>query len=128
MESKHIMKPIEHYFETHDAKYLAEDTVFIDMSMNELTIGREAVGKMLHYMYHEAFDAHAEITNTIICDDNAILEANFIGRHIGEFAGVPATNKSVNVPLCVVYDLENELIKVARVYLLSSVLMQQIAS
>lgn len=122
-------KAIEKYFETHDPKYLVEDTVFINMNSSELTIGREAVGKMLHFIYHVAFDAHAEITNTIISGKKAVLEANFIGKHIGEFAGIPATGKNVKVPLCVTYDLEeNGLIKVARVYMLESVMMQQLTS
>jgi predicted ester cyclase len=128
MKTKQMKKPIEIYFETHDPKYLTEDTVFIDMNSNDLTIGREAVGNMLHYIYHVAFNAHAEITNTIVCDNKAVLEANFIGEHIGEFAGIPATNKHVKVPLCVTYDLENGLIKVARVYMLTSVMMQQLSS
>ncbi|WP_370478274.1 ester cyclase [Tamlana flava] len=128
MVTKQVKKPIELYFETHDTKYLAEDVVFIDMNSKGLTVGREAVGNMLHYVYNLAFDAHAEITNTIICDNNAVLEANFIGKHIGEYAGIPASNKSVNVPLCVTYDLENSLIKVARIYMLESVLMEQINS
>ena len=116
------------YFETHNTKYLSEDTVFINMSTNELTIGRDAVGNMLNYLYHVAFEAHAEITNTIICDDKAVLEANFKGKHIGEYAGIPATHKDVNVPLCVTYDLEGGFIKVARVYMLSSVLVEQLTS
>lgn len=122
-------KAIEKYFETHDSKYLTEDTVFINMNNSELTIGREAVGKMLQYIYHAAFNAHAEITNTIVTNNKALLEANFVGKHIGEFAGFPATGKKVKVPLCVSYDLdENGLIKVARVYMLESVLLQQLAS
>lgn len=122
-------KKIEKYFESHDTKYLTEDTVFINMNNNELTIGREAVGKMLHFIYHVAFDAHAEITNTIVTDNKAVLEANFVGKHIGEFAGIPSTGKNVKVPLCVSYDLEeNGLIKVARVYMLESVMMQQLKS
>ena len=126
METKQVKKPIEHYFETHDTKYLTEDVVFINMGTSELTIGREAVGNMLHYIYHVAFDAHAEIINTIVCDNKAVLEANFIGKHIGEFAGVPATNKSVNAPLCVTYDLENGLIKVARVYMMVGIIIEQL--
>ena len=99
------------------------------MNSGELTVGREAVGKMLHYIYHVAFDAHAEITNTIVTDDKAVLEANFVGKHIGEFAGVPATGKNVKVPLCVSYDLdENGLIKVARIYMLESVMIQQLTN
>lgn len=128
MKALEIEETINNYFETHDTKYLTEDTVFIDMGTNELTIGREAVGNMLHHIYHVAFDAHAEITNTIITDNKAVLEANFIGKHIGDFAGIATTNKSVNVPLCVVYDLENNLIKMARIYLQSNVMMQQLSN
>ena len=129
MKTVQEKKLIEKYFESHDTKYLAEDTVFINMNSGELTVGREAVGKMLHYIYHLAFDAHAEITNTIVTDDKAVLEANFVGKHIGEFAGVPATGKNVKVPLCVSYDLdENGLIKVARIYMLESVMMQQLTN
>ncbi|HEX9825258.1 MAG TPA: ester cyclase [Flavobacteriaceae bacterium] len=129
MKTMKEKKSIEKYFESHDSKYLTEDTVFINMNNSELTIGREAVGKMLHFIYHVAFDAHAEITNTIVTDHKAVLEANFVGKHIGEFAGIPATGKIVKVPLCVTYDLEeNGLIKVARVYMLESVMMAQLES
>jgi len=121
-------KKIEKYFDTHDPRYLSEDTVFINMNSSELTIGREAVGKMLHHIYHVAFDAHAEITNTIVTNSKAVLEANFVGKHIGEFAGIPATGKSVKVPLCVTYDLEQDgLIKVARVYLMENLIIQQLS-
>jgi hypothetical protein len=32
------------------------------------------------------------------------VKGDFVGKHIGEFAGIPATGKDVRVPLCVVYD------------------------
>ena len=121
-----VKKPIELYFETHDSKYLKEDAVFIHMATGEKTFGREAVGNMLNHIYHVAFDAHAEILNTIVSKDKAVLEANFKGKHIGEFAEIPATNKEVNVPLCVTYDLKEGLIKEARVYMLTSVMMKQL--
>jgi len=121
-------KPIEKYFQTHDPQYVAEDAVFIDMNRGEETRGREAIGQMLHYIYHVAFDAHAEVTNTIITDDKAVLEANFIGKHTGEFAGIPATGNEVNVPLCITYELENELIKVARIYMATGAMMAQLSS
>ncbi len=122
------LKPIEKYFESHDSKYLAEDAVFIHMGNNEETKGRKAIGEMLNFMYNIAFDAHAEVINTIVSDNKALLEANFVGKHIGEFNGIAATQKKVNVPLCVSYELENDLIKTARVYLMSGTLMQQISS
>jgi steroid delta-isomerase-like uncharacterized protein len=121
-------KNIEAYFATHDVQYVAEDAVFTHMSNGDKTVGREAVRQMLDYFYHIAFDARAEIKNKIITENKAVLEADFIGKHIGEFAGIPPTNKEVNVPFCIVYDLENGLIKYARVYMLTEIMMKQLTS
>ena len=121
-------KNMEAYFATHDVQYVAEDGVFLSMNTGEETVGRDAVGQMLHYIYHVAFDAKAEIRNTIITDSKAVLEMDFVGKHIGEFAGIQPTNKDVNVPVCIVYDLENGMIKHARVYFTMDVMMKQLTS
>jgi steroid delta-isomerase-like uncharacterized protein len=71
---------------------------------------------MLDYFYHVAFEATASLKNMVIGDGKAITEWDFVGKHTGEFAGVPATGKQVNVPLCVAYDLENDRIKQGRIY------------
>jgi predicted ester cyclase len=120
-------KNVEAYFNTHDVQYVAEDAIFTSMNTGEETQGREAVGQMLHYFYHVAFDAKAEITNKIITEKKAVLEFNFVGKHIGEFAGMQPTNKEVNVPTCVSYDLEDGLIKKGRVYMLIDVMMKQLS-
>jgi predicted ester cyclase len=121
-------KNMEAYFATHDVQYVAEDGVFTHMSTGEKTIGREAVRQMLHYIYHVAFDARAEIKNTIITDNKAVLEMDFVGNHIGEFVGIQPTGKQVKFPITIVYDLENGLIKQARVYMLMDILMKQLTS
>ena len=117
---------VECYFETHDVKYLANDPVFINMGTGEETHGKAAVSAMLHFMYHTAFDAKAIIRNKVITHKHAMLEFVFSGTHIGEFAGITATNRHVEVPCTVVYDLENGFIKTARIYMMLNVLMQQI--
>ena len=117
---------LENFAKTHDAKYVAEDAVFKNMGTGEETKGREAIAGLLQYLYHIAFDARAEVINMVITEDKAVLEGSFKGKHIGEFAGLAATNKEVDVPLCVSYDLENGLIKYARIYMLSDVLMQHL--
>ena len=96
------------------------------MGTGEETRGREAIGGMLNYIYHVAFDAHAETISYLVTEDRAMLEGYFIGRHIGEFAGIAATNREVKVPLCVTYELENGLIKSGRVYMLGDVMMRQL--
>jgi steroid delta-isomerase-like uncharacterized protein len=118
---------VESYFETHDVKYLAEDPLFINMATGEETRGKEAVAEMLHFIYHVAFDARAVIKNKVITGKHAVLEFTITGRHIGEFAGVPATNREIAVPCTVFYDLHHGSIKTARVYMMLNVLMQQIS-
>jgi predicted ester cyclase len=56
-----------------------------------------------------------------------VLEGDFVGKHIGEFAGVPATGKTVRVPLCVVYDLEGGKIMRGRVYFEVPAFLKQVA-
>ena len=105
---------------------LAEDVVFTIMATGQEHKGPEGVLQMLQYFYQIAFEATAETKNFFVADGKALLEADFISKHIGEFAGVPATGKEVNVPLCVVYDLENDQIKRGRVYFEMPVLMAQL--
>jgi steroid delta-isomerase-like uncharacterized protein len=109
-----------------DLSMMAENVVFTNMASGENHSGPEAVSQMLNFMYHVAFDAHAETKSLIINETNAVFEADFIGKHIGEFAGIPATNKSVKVPLCVVYDIENDKINRARIYFEGPALMAQL--
>lgn len=123
------IKNMEEFFKTHDTMYISENAVFTNVTTGEESKGRKAVTDMLHYIYHVAFDAKANVTNTIVTDKHALLEADFVGKHIGEFAGIQATGKEVNVPMCVSYDLNNEgLIQKARIYLLTDVMMQQLKS
>jgi steroid delta-isomerase-like uncharacterized protein len=110
-----------------DLSMMAPDVVFTNMATGDEHRGVEALAGMLHYIYHVAFDAHAETTNLIFADGKAVLEADFVGTHIGEFAGVPATGTHVRVPLCVVYDLEGDRIKRGRVYFEVPAFLKQVS-
>src|SRR5258706_10189291 len=109
-----------------DAGMLADDVVFTIMATGEQHRGPAAIRQLLDYFYRVAFDAHAETRNLIIDGGKAIYEGTFIGTHIGEFAGVPATKKQVRVPLCISYDLDNDRIQNGRVYFEMPVLMKQL--
>ena len=110
-----------------DMSVMAPDVVFTHMATGDEHRGVEAVKGMLHFVYHVAFDARAETRNMVFADGQAVLEAEFVGRHIGEFAGIPATGKTVRVPLCVVYDLENDQITRGRVYFEVPAFMKQVS-
>jgi steroid delta-isomerase-like uncharacterized protein len=116
------------YFESQhsDVGMMAEDVVFTIMATGDQHRGRDGVMGMLTYFYHIAFDATATTRVTLFGDGHAMVEGDFVGKHIGEFAGIPATGKDVRVPICVVYDLENDLIKRGRVYFEMPALLKQL--
>jgi steroid delta-isomerase-like uncharacterized protein len=110
-----------------DLSMMAEDVVFTNMTTGEEHRGVEGVRRMLDHVYHEAFDARAETRSRVYTESQAVLEADFVGTHIGPFAGIPATGRKVRVPLCVVYDLENGKISRGRVYMQVPVLLRQLS-
>lgn len=109
-----------------DVSTMAEDVVFTVMATSEEHRGREGVLGMFNYFYHVAFDATANNRVMLFGEHNTLWEGDFVGKHIGDFAGIPATGKDVRVPLCVVYDLENDQIKRGRVYFEMPALFQQL--
>jgi len=109
-----------------DASMMADDVVFTLMASGQEQHGPDAVMGMMTYLYKVAFDAKAAPKVTIFGEDSAMAEYDFIGKHIGDFNGIPATGKEVCVPLCVVYDLENGKIKRGRIYFETPMLLQQL--
>ena len=109
-----------------DTSVLAEDVVFTSMNIAEEDRGPESVLQSLNYIYHVAFDARFELTNLIVDGGIGAAEADFVGEHIGEFAGIPPTHKQVRVPLCVVYEVEDDKIKRARIYFEMPAMFEQL--
>ena len=119
---------MERYFnaEHEDTSMLADDVVFTVMATGQEARGPQAVLEMLGAFYHGAFEADTVPKSFIVTDGKAVGEWDFAGKHTGEFAGVPATGKEVHVPLCVVYELESEQIKKARIYFEIPAFLQQV--
>ncbi len=126
MTTERTREIMEAYAASHDPSYVAEDAVFIDTASGQRHEGREAIAAMLDHVYHVAFNARAEGSRLIVGEGKAALEGTFAGTHTGEFAGIPATGREVRVPLCVTYDVAEEGITEARVYMQAAVMMQQL--
>lgn len=126
VESTHAT--MERYFnaEHEDTSMLADDVVFTVMATGQKASGPQAVLEMLDLFYHGAFEADTIPRSFIVTDGKAVGEWDFAGKHTGEYAGVPATGKEVRVPLCVVYELENDKIKRARIYFEIPAFLQQV--
>lgn len=109
-----------------DTGTIADDAVFTIMDSGQENHGPEGIALMLKEFYHGTFEADVETTNTIIADGKAVVEGYVVGKHTGEFAGIPATGNDVRFPICVIYDLENDQITKGRVYMASGILFQQL--
>lgn len=109
-------RALQGYLVEHDEGYLAPDAVFTDMSTGQEWSGREAIAGMLHWFYQVAFQADFESDTMLVDDQHGVLEGLVVGRHIGEFAGVPATGRDFRVPICVAYDFADGQITRGRIY------------
>ena len=88
--------------------------------------GRVQVVGLIRYLHEQAFDAHPQIRSLLVDGERSALEADFVGRHIAEFAGRPATGKEIRVPYSVVYDLEGEQIAELRIYMSMDAIIRQL--
>jgi len=92
------------------------------------TSAPEAAGQLIRYVHEGAFDARMELKNLLADDGKAAIEADFVGTHTGEFAGIQPTGRMVRVPYSVVYDLRGDLISALRIYFPMSMLIEQLTS
>jgi steroid delta-isomerase-like uncharacterized protein len=105
---------------------MAEDVVYTILATGEELHGLEGIKQGLQNFYRNAFQAEAVERYRMFGENSAMFEAELVGKHTGEFAGIPATGKDVRIPYCVIYDLENDKIKRARVYFELPVLLKQL--
>ena len=99
------------------ADYFSDEVTWITIGTQQTIQGRQPVQEFLLWMHTQAFDAHPKVKTLVVGDRQAVLEADFVGTHTGEFLGIPATGKPVQVPYCVVYDLRDGKITALRAYI-----------
>jgi steroid delta-isomerase-like uncharacterized protein len=108
------------------AHYFTDDVSWTMVGSGQELRGRGPVRDFLTWMHTQAFDAHPKVMTLVVGDGHAALEANFVGIHTGEFLGIPASGRSVQVPYCVVYDLREDKIAALRAYIPMELFAQQL--
>lgn len=108
--------------------YFTDDVVATIQATDHRAEGRQAVAEFVHHLHRNAFDAYAELKNLLVDEGKATIEADFVGTHTGEYAGVQATGRTVRVPYSVVYDLRDNKISQLRMYFPVSLLVEQITN
>ena len=109
-------------------RYFAEDVVATFEGTDQRAEGREAAGQLIRYVHEGAFDARPELKSLLVDGAQAAIEADFVGTHTGEFAGIPPTGRPVKVPYSVVYDLHDDHISALGIYFPMSLLIEQLTS
>lgn len=109
-------------------RYFTDDVVVTVEGSDQRAEGREAGEQLIRYMHEMAFDAQPELKNLLVDEGKAAIEADFVGTHTGEFAGVAPTGRAVRVPYSVIYDLRGDQISKLRIYLPLSALVEQITT
>ena len=109
---------------TYDTFFTADASLYV-MGTDQEAHGRDPVVGLIRYLHEQAFDAHPQLKCLLVDGEKSAIEADFVGKHIAEFAGKPATGKEIRVPYSVVYDLEGEQIAALRIYgLLDGIIRQ----
>jgi ketosteroid isomerase-like protein len=106
--------------------YFAEDVLWTTMENGDQVRGRREVTDYIVALHTQVFAASPELVNVAYGDGFAILEAVFVGTHIGEFGDIPATGVKVRLPYCVAYTIADSKITELRAYLSMLALQQHL--
>ena len=110
------------------ARYLTEDVTLTIEGTDRAVSGREAVRQLITFMHTQAFKTNIQVKGVVYGDRQAMLEADFVGTHVGAFEGIPASHRDVRVPYAVAYDVDDAGIKALRLYFPMDQLMRQIGA
>jgi hypothetical protein len=110
------------------SRYLTEDVTLTLEGTDRAVSGREAVCQLIAFMHTQAFRTDVRLKGVVYGDRQAILEADFVGTHVGAFEGIPASHRSVRVPYAVAYDVDPAGIKALRLYFPMDQLLRQIGA
>lgn len=110
-----------------DAGALVSDDVTLTvMETGEQYRGRNDVVAFLDHLHRRAFSTTPVVTSLRADGGHGFVEAEFVGRHVGEFAGHLPTGRSVRVPYALGCDLEADAITALRLYLPFEALVRQL--
>jgi hypothetical protein len=104
MTAERVQRIAEPYFRGHDLDALAPDVASLDVPTGREVQGREAVAEgMLADFWGRAFEGGGQLTRTAYAaDGTAVMEFDYVGRHIGTFHGIEATGQTVTGKVCIV--------------------------
>jgi predicted ester cyclase len=117
MSAEKNLKAVKAFLNQGDLNVISEQATFQDFTQQETIQGPEAISQMIYNFYNINFPgAEAEFTNTVAGERSVVMEFTFRGVHNGELWGIIPTGRAVEIPMCVVYDVEEGIIQRGRLY------------
>jgi len=110
------------------AEFFTDDVELVVVGGGQTVRGRDAVASTIQFLHEQAFDAKPELVSLVVDGDRAALEAEFIGRHIGEFAGIAPTNRDIRLPYSVHYEIDDGHIAKLTIYGFAADLIAKLSS
>ena len=96
------------------------------IATGEVFDGADQVGAMYDEIYEGFPDFTAVIERTHHADDTVVLEGTITGSHLGVYRGLPATGRSIRLPICGVFVFEEDRLQCERVYYDAGTLLRQL--
>ena len=109
--------------------YYPDDVVINLLGGPALLEGKAAVTENFVLPFTKGFPGNVhKILNLVHQGNQVVIEWMFTAVHKGEFGGIPATGRTVNVPGCSVYTVEGRQITRGNIYFNGPTLMQQLGA
>jgi len=95
---------------------LSEDCVFDDKALGKVFHGQEGAAKY-YKAWWEAFEMTVHTESRYYPEPElVIVETHFKGKHVGDFFGLKATNREIDLPIAIFITLKNGLMAGERFY------------
>jgi steroid delta-isomerase-like uncharacterized protein len=107
---------------------LTEDCLFEDVPTGEMHRGREAVRAYYGKWWRSFRNVPSGSRRHIAAPDLLIVETRFVGKHEGEFNGVAASGRPIDLPVAIFVSFRDGLMSGERFYYDQRTLMSQIGA
>ena len=89
----------------------ADDVTYVDTPLGSTFRGKEELRAFAQGFFNAFPDLKAVITSTVVSGDRAASEWRFTGTQVGDLAGMPASNKQMDLRGVSIYEFEGGKIK-----------------
>jgi steroid delta-isomerase-like uncharacterized protein len=90
--------------------------------------GADAVRDLLFGIFAGFPDFKVEIDKTHHSEDAVILEIRMKGTHLGDWAGIKATGRSMDVPVACIFEFDGDRLNCEKVYFDMATLVNQLTA